>query len=641
MRSLPAALALVALTLAALVSKLPGVGGAARYDDGRFLDLNPRVQDAGRLAAYTLDPRADVPGVRLPDYPWRPVSEASFLIVERLGGGVKAQRLANLVLHVGASVLAWLILRRLLAGDPAGAGAWPLLGALGFAIHPIGVQAAVYATQRFVGLMTFLGFLALWAYLKSRDGGGRGWTVLGLAASVLAMGAKESAATLPLWLAACEAGPPRTWWRRWMPWALPALLVVVQVARLGLDRGVGAVQPGRSEGPLAGMAQQAAWTAWYALQTALPLRLSFFGEGFPSWAGWIALTGLAVAAAWAAFGPASHRLARMGLALFLAPQVLEILSSGYAFHHRCYPSLLGGAMLAVLAASRLRRGFAGGASALMLVGVLGVVESARWGGGLTLTRWAARVAPGTEKNRLILPEIAASRGETARALRLYRGVMALPGADPSTVVGWARALERQGRPAAALALLEQALETPDLESDYDEEAARLAWGLGDAAKARRLLEGAVRKRPSGAGVDVAQMWIAWGDPAAAERLLRTAVDALPRHTPAWQNLGIALSRLDRLPEAEAACRRAVALDPSRPSARNDLASVLALMDRLAEAEAELREAIRLDPGYRMGWINLALVLEDQGRGSEAAEARTRAAACPEAARLLRLDSPYR
>jgi tetratricopeptide (TPR) repeat protein len=63
------------------------------------------------------------------------------------------------------------------------------------------------------------------------------------------------------------------------------------------------------------------------------------------------------------------------------------------------------------------------------------------------------------------------------------------------------------------------------------------------------------------------------------------------------NLGLLLTRLDRLDEAEARFRESAACDPRFPQARYQLGITLEKKGRLAEAVAELEEAARLDPAY--------------------------------------------
>jgi tetratricopeptide (TPR) repeat protein len=63
------------------------------------------------------------------------------------------------------------------------------------------------------------------------------------------------------------------------------------------------------------------------------------------------------------------------------------------------------------------------------------------------------------------------------------------------------------------------------------------------------------------------------------------------------NLGLLLTRLDRLDEAEARFRDSLACDPRFPQARYQLGVVLEKKGRPTDAAAEIEEAARLDPAY--------------------------------------------
>ncbi len=93
------------------------------------------------------------------------------------------------------------------------------------------------------------------------------------------------------------------------------------------------------------------------------------------------------------------------------------------------------------------------------------------------------------------------------------------------------------------------------------------------------------------------------------------------------NLGIILSDLGRLCEAESCYRQAIIQNPGYADAHSNLGVTLGCLGRLSEAETSYREAIRLEPGYAEAHSNLGLVLNDLGRPGEAE------AICREAIRL--------
>ncbi len=86
----------------------------------------------------------------------------------------------NVLLHAGAAVLLWRVLRRLRIP-----GAW--LGAALFAVHPVATLSAAWITEGKNTLSLALYLLALWAFLDYDERGGKGRYLLSLAVFVLAL----------------------------------------------------------------------------------------------------------------------------------------------------------------------------------------------------------------------------------------------------------------------------------------------------------------------------------------------------------------------------------------------------------------------------------------------------------------------
>ncbi len=84
-------------------------------------------------------------------------------------------------------------------------------------------------------------------------------------------------------------------------------------------------------------------------------------------------------------------------------------------------------------------------------------------------------------------------------------------------------------------------------------------------------------------------------------------------------LGALRLNQDRLEDAEKAVRISIASHPSSP-ALNDLGEILRRMQRFQAAEGVTRRALLLQPEYYQAWDTLALILKEQGRLDEASEA---------------------
>jgi Flp pilus assembly protein TadD len=82
-----------------------------------------------------------------------------------------------------------------------------------------------------------------------------------------------------------------------------------------------------------------------------------------------------------------------------------------------------------------------------------------------------------------------------------------------------------------------------------------------------------------------------------EEAIRLNAEQQPKSPWPSLNLGLLLTRLDRLDEAEARFRDSLAADPRFAPARYQLGITLEKKGRVQEATAEIEEAARLDPAY--------------------------------------------
>jgi protein O-mannosyl-transferase len=147
----------------------------------------------------------------------RPLTYFTFWLNRQIGGGDPlGYHLLNLALHLGAVVLAWECLRRLLPERVA------LVAAALFAIHPIQSEAVNYVWARSILLAGLLSLAALWNWLE-----GRRW--LAVLWFALALLAKEEVVAFPLLLAWLERrGATPKAHDRWAP--IGAMLVLSLIA---------------------------------------------------------------------------------------------------------------------------------------------------------------------------------------------------------------------------------------------------------------------------------------------------------------------------------------------------------------------------------------------------------------------------
>lgn len=119
------------------------------FDDPEYVTKNPRVQ-----AGLTFD------GVRWAFGTWHPLTWLSLMLdVSLFGLGPRGFHLVNLLWHVGNTVLAFLLFRKMTGAFWRSA----LVAAL-FAWHPVQVESVAWISERKGVLSTFFGLLTLWTY---------------------------------------------------------------------------------------------------------------------------------------------------------------------------------------------------------------------------------------------------------------------------------------------------------------------------------------------------------------------------------------------------------------------------------------------------------------------------------------------
>lgn len=606
-------MAIVAAAVAA--AYLPGLDAPSAFDDGRTVLFNPRLRDLPRLQRFACTPTDREPGSEtLSDAPYRPVAEATHLVNLRIGGeGIPVQRAGNLLLHICAAWVALWLARRLALEAGWASPAGPLLAVLFFAVHPLGVDAVTYVSQRSVVLEALFAFCCLGAYLASRalPSGGRRrlLQVAGALAAALAAGSKETALTLPLMLGglAWVLGRPGEGWggriRELLPFAAPVLLSPIQILRAG---PLG--DQGSAVGWLDYWTEEAGAIGRYLALHLVPVHLQFYYDS-PVWRpaapilalGWLGILGML---AWACRGPQALRVPRAGVLLLLLPLALEsLLPLRYAaFNYRCYPGLLGGGLLFSWILSR-RPWIVGPVLALLFLGTLGRQQV--WMDSSRLVREDLRNAPSMARLKTVRAWGLLRSGEVERAERGFRRSIVTGGGDMA-FVGRALALDRLGRRPEAIAQLRQLLPLGTPRADAVSDALELAEAAGEAALASDLARLAPRVPTplASGGARLANLLLDRAALPEAEAVLRKTLRDSPASAGLWDLLGISLARQGKEAEAEAAHRRAISLAPDLPEARLNLAAVLAGRGDLDGAERELEEALRLRPGYPLARVNL-------------------------------------
>jgi Flp pilus assembly protein TadD len=103
----------------------------------------------------------------------------------------------------------------------------------------------------------------------------------------------------------------------------------------------------------------------------------------------------------------------------------------------------------------------------------------------------------------------------------------------------------------------------------------------------------------------------------AELHLRRALDIAPEYTNARVALGVALERHGRTEEAVEELREAANRSPDNPWAQRNLGACLLSAGQFEEAESYLRKASLINPDDQQTWYGLGQALENSGKTADA------------------------
>ncbi len=487
--------------------------------------------------------------------------------------------LTNLLVHLGNSLLVYLIALRLLAAAVAPTSAdtrWWRLGAavaaLLFAVHPLRVESVAWATERRDVLCGLFYLLAVLLYLRACDAAGAGplirqrWYWLSVGVFALALLSKSMAVTLPVVLLVLDVYPLR---------------------RIRARRGIGPA----GSWIVAGVR---------LLAEKIPFALLSLAASVMAL---VALHHIKGAASVATVGILDRLvISTYALAFYLWKLLAPVrLSALYELPDRidpaAWPYVLAALVVAALsvAAFRLRRRWPAPAAVwvsyiVILLPVLGIVQN---GFQIAADRYTYLASIGWA--------LLAGGG-----LRLALRGPALPGSKDG------RRLVALGGGAAAVVIV----------------LAVLTWQQTHVWRdSRSLWTHALGVEPSSmAHSNVGVLLARQGRAAEAAEHFQRALAIKPRDAELYTNLGAALAQQGRPGQAAEQFRRALALTPGSPLAHTNLGNALAQQGQLDEALQHYRESLRVNPDDPDTHHSLGQALVRLGRPAEAVDHFRRALA---------------
>lgn len=441
----------------------------------------------------------------------RPVQLASLMLDSALWGrNPVGYHLTSAALHAANVALLFLLLMEV-GGGRAGPA---FIAAMAFAVHPMLVEPVAEVSSREDVLTLFFLLLAMLLALRCGRSTGRAmwWTGAGcVAASLLAVGAKETGVIAPVLLGACGVlFRERGTGRRWVVLTALAAAVVggFVVARFALEPRESMIflsKPGRLGGSLVETLkiQPRIW-GFYVRQIFWPVELSaiympqnvariasvwlyallaalVLVQGAAAWRSRVGMLGMLMY--WAAMGPVSN----------LLPMYCP------AADRYLYVPLAGLALTVFALLARVRPGAR--AWPFLAVGCAVVLTALAWLGwqrqevfATSLSLWTDTVAKSSASDNAAnnLGYAWLRKGDNAKALAAFERALQLTnGRKADAWAGAAIALDRLGRPTDASRALRRAVEIMPVYGDPDELVKSMIAEPADAEAWREIRSYAV------------------------------------------------------------------------------------------------------------------------------------------------------
>jgi Flp pilus assembly protein TadD len=579
---------------------------------------------------------------------YRPLSILGLSLIRNLAGPSPVWfRLANLALHLAATLLFFLCVRRWLGGAAAhGTGdGWrerlPFLAALLFAVHAVHAEPLLFAVG-FADLLAgalVMGSLAAWlGHLRTGAASSLGLALLLFGLSLLA---KESGVFLPLLAALTVPMVPGTGdgrgGRRRSLLSLAAFaaaaLPVLAVRWLVMGSPVPAGGSRILAGARPGEAVKAVLTAFAGyvrlLAEPFPLRADHHLE--PPLPLLPALAGLALLVILAALAVRWRRTrpeAAWGLAWFLIAllPVSNIVPIGALMAERFLYLPSAGFCLALAAtvgrAGAGNRRFLLGTMTVLVLFHLGLAwtRSLDWNDPVAFWRREAALAPGSSLSQANLGQALYQAGERRDAEWRFREAVHLNPSNPFPRLNLAVSLLERGAREEGTRVLEEAVRIRPAFFLPRLMLGREHLARGEAAQAEaRLRETHQRGHRTAETTRLLGFsLLAQGKSEEAAGLLEESLGREGGDPETRYALGNALLSLGRFAPAAASYREALLLRPGEARYLNNLGIALGRTGDPAGAHRALEEASRRSPDWADPRLNRARLLEEEGRRPEAA-----------------------
>lgn len=582
------------------------------FDDFENIRLNTALRIDELSLSNLLDAGFSGPSQR------RPVANVSFALNYLWGDyHVIGYHLVNIFIHWLCGVFLYLLFGwTLKISAPSGSSdRWiAFLAALIWLVHPIQVQGVTYIVQRMTSLSALFYVMCLYFYARGRShrqsaavDQGAGKTaatacfVASFVAGLLALGSKEVAATLPLFIFLYEwyfiQDLNAAWLRRHIPYLgiAVALLGLVSLVYLDFDP-LGKILAGyerRDFTLLQRLLTEPRVVFFYIglLFFPHPARLNLdhdfsISESLmePATTLW-AIAGLAGLLALAVVLARRHRLLSFAILWYLGNLVIEssVIGLEIIFEHRNYLPSMFLVLALVMSGFKLLRhqktavtvfvGFA------VILSYWTLQRNAVWREELTLWQDCAAKSPDKARPHYNVGLILAENGQTEEAVRQYRRALMIKPDSATFNTNLAIELAAQGDLDTAIAHYEKALA---IEPEFLHAHINLGKALiqsGKREEGMAHLETALRIKPDSAAVNntLGLMKLDQNDLNDAARYFSAAIKNSPDNDDAYNNLGVTLTRAGQLDQAAKFFLEAIRRNPANTDAKRNLKTVIRAM----------------------------------------------------------------
>lgn len=549
----------------------------------------------------------------------RPVPKITFAINYALHGwDLWGYHAVNIAVHALAALFLFLLIKatlatpygRFLKGPPALVA---FLAALVWLVHPIQTQAVSYLVQRMAAMAAMFYAASLWAFVRARLAGTKrsrlAWALVCALCGLLALGSKENAATLPIFMLVYEWFFFQNLSRRWLKKALPwmgACLLVFALAGLwyvGWDPAghIRETYSARDFSLGERLLTQFRVVSLYISLLILPLPsrlnllhdISISRSLFDPVSTLFALVFLAGLLALTVWSVKKHRLLAFCGLWFFGNLFIEssVIALEMIFEHRLYLPSMMLALALVLGVFSLISDRRIASVAVMVIAALfawGTWERNKaWTDDMSLWADTAKKSPDYYRVAYSYATMLLDADKPEEALEYALKAVRLKPSDPKAHFAVARALSHSaiGRDAEALEYYRQAVEIQPYYGLFH-------IGLGQALAKEGRVEEAIRHLHTG---------------------LRLEPDNPMHH----MNAGRALVDMDRLEEAVEVLNRALVLDRRYLMPHGNLGIAHAKLGNIQKAREHFLAHMQAFPEDAMAYFNLGRMLLNQDKPHEA------------------------